>query len=80
MAKGILFTEEQKKKYDYVRTTLTEMLRKILQDERFCADYVVMPNGDEIVAVSFNNKHSVKNIDVTADSLLALTRDVLKHF
>ena len=67
-------------KYDYVRTTLTEMLREILQDERFCADYVVMPNGDEIVAVSFNNKHSVKNIDVTADSLLALTRDVLKYF
>ena len=73
-------SDDYQEKYDYVRTTLTEMLRKILQDEHFCADYVVMPNGDEIVAVSFNNKHSVKNIDVTADSLLALTRDVLKHF
>lgn len=76
----MILSNEYQEKYDYVRTTLTEMLRKILQDEHFCADYVVMPNGDEIVAVSFNNKHSVKNIDVTADSLLALTRDVLKHF
>ena len=80
MAKGRLLTEEQKRKYDYVRTTLTEVLRKTLDNDHFYATYVVMPNGDEIVAVSFNNEYSVKNIDVTADSLLALTRDVLKHF
>lgn len=76
----MIHSDEYQEKYDYVRTTLTEVLRKTLDNDHFYANYVMMPNGDEIVAVSFNNKHSVKNIDVTADSLLALTRDVLKHF
>ena len=73
--------EDYEEKYDFVRTTLTEVLRKVLHNDHFYANYVIMPSGDEIVAVSFDNEYSVKkNIDVTADSLLALARDVLKHF
>ena len=72
--------DDYQEKYDFVRTTLTEVLRKVLHNEHFYANYVVMPSGDEIVAVSFDNEYSVKNIDVTADSLLALARDVLKYF
>lgn len=73
-------TNEYQEKYDYVRTTLTEVLRKVMHNEHYRVEYHLYPNGNEIVEISFDNELSIRKIDVTADSLLALTRDVLKHF
>ena len=71
---------EYQEKYDYVRTTLTEALRKMMHNEHYRAEYHLYPNGNEIVEISFDNELSIRKVDVTADSLLAITRDVLKAF
>ena len=78
--KGRVFTEEQKRKYDYVRTVLTVVLREVLDNDHYRAEYYVTDGGTELVDVTFDEELNVRTIDVTADSLLALTRDVLKHF
>ena len=36
----MLLTPEQKDKYDFCRTTLTELLRKALHNEHYRADYL----------------------------------------
>ena len=51
-----------------------------MHNEHYRAEYHLYPNGNEIVEISFDNELSIRKVDVTADSLLALTRDVLKHF
>ena len=80
MANGIVFSEVQKRKYDYVRTTLTPLLRKVLNNDHYNAEYYVDRHGIEIVEVTFDSECPVRKVDVTADSLLAMTRDVLKTF
>lgn len=78
--RGRLLDEEQKKKYDYVRTVLTVVLREVLHNDHYRAEYYVINGGTELVDVTFDEELNVRTIDVTADSLLALTRDVLKTF
>lgn len=73
-------TPEQREKRNFVRTVLTVLLRQVLGNEHYYAEYRVDQNGEEWVEVTFDNEYKVRDINVTADSLLALTRDVLKHF
>jgi hypothetical protein len=78
--KGRVFTEEQKRKYDYVRTVLTVVLREVLGNDHYMMEYFVDDHGDEWVDITFGNEYNVRKVNVTADSLLALTKDVLKTF
>lgn len=78
--RGRLLDEEQKKKYDYVRTVLTVVLREVLDNDHYRAEYYVTDGGTELVDVTFDNEYNVRKVNVTADSLLALTKDVLKTF
>lgn len=72
-------SDVQREKYDFVRTVLTVLLRQALGNEHYYAEYRV--EGDiEWVEITFDNEYMARKINVTADSLLALTRDVLKHF
>lgn len=76
----MLLTPEQKDKYDFCRTTLTELLRKALHNEHYRADYYVTDHRLEFVEVSFDNEYTICKINVTGDSLLAMVRDVLRRF
>lgn len=78
--RGKLLDEEQKRKYDYVRTVLTVVLREVLDNDHYMMEYFVDDHSDEWVDITFDNEYIVRKVNVTADSLLALTRDVLKHF
>jgi len=78
--RGRLLDEEQKRKYDYVRTVLTVVLREVLDNDHYRAEYYVTDGGTELVDVTFDDEMNVRTINVTADSLLALTKDVLKTF
>ena len=44
--KGRVFTEEQKRKYDYVRTVLTVVLREVLDNDHYRAEYYVTGKAD----------------------------------
>lgn len=78
--RGRLLDETQKRKYDYVRTVLTVVLREVLGNDHYMMEYFVDDHGDEWVGITFDNEYNVRKINVTADSLLALTKDVLKTF
>ena len=78
--RGKLLDEEQKRKYDYVRTVLTVVLREVLDNDHYMMEHFVDDHSDEWVDITFDNEYIVRKVNVTADSLLALTRDVLKHF
>lgn len=80
MISGRLLTNEQKRKYDLVRTILTNLLREVTGNQHYCAEYYVDMAGREWVDVTFDNEYRIRKVNVTADSLLALTRDVLKTF
>ena len=75
-----LLDDSQKEKYDFVRTTLSSLLREVLRNDHYRADYYVDEQGDEWVEISFDNEYSIRKVNVSADSLLALTRDVLRTF
>ena len=77
---GHLMNEVQREKYDFTRTTLTNLLRQTLHNDHYRAEYYVTDGGTELVDVTFDEELNVRTINVTADSLLALTRDVLKTF
>lgn len=79
MVNGRLLTPEQREKYDFARTILTVLLRTVTGNEHYYAEYYV-DNGGEWVDVTFDNEYRIRKVNVTADSLLALTRDVLKTF
>ena len=79
MVNGRLLTPEQREKYDFTRTILTVLLRTVTGNEHYYAEYYV-DNGGEWVDVTFDNEYRIRKVNVTADSLLALTRDVLKTF
>jgi hypothetical protein len=74
-----LLTPEQREKYDFTRTILTVLLRTVTGNEHCYAEYYV-DSGGEWVDVTFDNEYRIRKVNVTADSLLALTRDVLKTF
>ena len=80
MVSGRLLTGEQKRKYDLVRTILTNLLREVTGNQHYCAEYYVDMAGREWVDVTFNNEYSICKVDVTADSPVMLARDVLKKF
>lgn len=79
MTGGKIFDPEQREKYDFTRTLLTVLLRTVTGNEHYYAEYYV-DSGGEWVDVTFNNEYRIRKVNVTADSLLALTRDVLKTF
>lgn len=79
MVNGRLLTPEQREKYDFTRAILTVLLRTVTGNEHYYAEYYV-DNGGEWVDVTFDNEYRIRKVNVTADSLLALTRDVLKTF
>lgn len=79
MVNGRLLTPEQREKYDFTRTILTVLLRTVTGNEHYYAEYYV-DDGGEWVDVTFDNEYRIRKVNVTADSLLALTRDVLKTF
>ena len=76
---GRVFSEEQKMKYDFVRTTLSALIREVTSNLHYQANYYVR-GCREYVDISFDNEYNVRRVDVTACSLLQLTRDVLKTF
>lgn len=69
-------TDEQRKKREFVRGKLYALLLDIDKDIAF-VDYG-MQYSHEIVQITWKNGF-VKDIEVTADSLKALTMDVLRH-
>lgn len=75
-----LLDDSQKEKYDFVRTTLSSLLREVLRNDHYRADYYVDEHGFEWVEISFDNEYSIRKVNVSADSLLALARDVLRTF
>lgn len=79
MVNGRLLTPEQREKYDFTRTMLTVLLRTVTGNEHYYAEYYV-DSGGEWVDVTFDNEYRIRKVNVTADSLLALTRDVLRKF
>lgn len=79
MVSGRLLTPEQREKYDFTRTILTVLLRTVTGNEHYYAEYYV-DSGGEWVDVTFDNEYRIRKVNVTADSLLELTRDVLKTF
>ena len=64
-------------KKSFVENELSALLIKADSDVRG-AEYLVSPDGEEFVLLYFSNGH-IKNVCVTADSLTAITRDVLKE-
>ena len=77
--RGRVFDDDQREKYDFVRITLTHLLRQVLCNDHYMAEFFV-DDGGELVDITFDNEYHVRKINVSADSLLELTRDVLKHF
>ena len=77
---GIILDEHQKEKYDFVRTTLTNLLRQALHNDHYTATYYVNPNGTEWVDVSFDSEYAIKKINVTGESLIAITKEVVRNF
>lgn len=75
---GIILDEHQKEKYDFVRITITNLLRQALHNDHYIATYYVNPNGTEWVDV--DSESVIKKINVTGDSLIAITKDVIKNF
>ena len=75
-SKPVGMTEAQERKADFVKKELTALLSAIDED---ClgAAYWVREDNEEIVTLLFENG-AKKRVNVTADSLAALTRDVLK--
>ena len=72
-----LMTDEQKDKYYFCKNCLTEVIRFALND-RLTAEYYTTDSGEEYVDIVNRQGQSVKTVCVTADSLTALARDVLK--
>ena len=72
--------EVQREKYDFTRTTLTKLLRETLRNDHYRAEYYIDEYGTEWVDVTFDCEYSIRKINVSADSLLAMTRDVLRTF
>lgn len=79
MVNGRLLTPEQREKYDFTRTILTVLLRTVTGNEHCYAEYYV-DSGGEWVEISYDNECSLQKIPVTGNSLLQITKDVLKTF
>ena len=69
-------SEVLEEKREFVNCELTSLIYKVGNSiARLIYQY---DNGDEFVTIEYRNGHNQK-VDVTADSLIALARDVLKE-
>lgn len=66
---------EREKKAQFVVCELSELLRAIDDD---CTGAIYKAVGDDERVTVWFTDNSKRTVDVTADSLLALTRDVLR--
>ena len=64
-------------KSNFAKRELTALLKAIDRDIEK-AEYELCDNGEEYVHILYATTGGVTTVCVTADSLLALTRDVLK--
>lgn len=64
-------------KSEFCERELTALLRAVDRDIEK-AEYKLCDNGEEYVHILYATTGGVTTVCVTADSLLALTRDVLK--
>lgn len=79
MQTGKILDPEQREKYDFTRTILTVLLRTVTGNEHYYTHYYVDQRG-EWVEISYDNECSLRKIPVTGNSLLQITKDVLKTF
>lgn len=77
--KSKLLTVEQKRKYDFVRTTFTGFVREVLDNQHYVCEYYVEERGTEWIDVTFDNEYRICKVNVTAASLLEITQTVLRH-
>ena len=71
-------TKEQQKKFEFVSCELDALAKKINPDIMSLAYNYSEHLHTEYVHINFTNS-CTKTVNVTADSLLAITKDVLKH-
>lgn len=79
MQTGKILDPEQREKYDFTRTILTVLLRTVTGNEHYYAEFYV-DSGGEWVDVTFDNEYRIRKVNVTGNSLLQITKDVLKTF
>ena len=70
--------KEQQKKFEFVSCELDSLAKKINPDIMSLTYDYREPLHIEYVHINFANS-CTKTVNVTADSLLAITNDVLKH-
>lgn len=76
---GKLMNEEQKRKYDLCRGTLSRLLREAMDNQHYVCEFFVDKNGAEWVDITFDNEYRICKVDVTADNLKTLVMDVLRR-
>lgn len=76
---GKLMNEEQKRKYDLCRGTLSRLLRETMDNQHYVCEFFVDKNGAEWVDITFDNEYRVCKVNVTSANLLSLATAVLKH-
>lgn len=74
-----MMTEEQCKKFIFVSCALSALMRQI-DPNILSLTYIrsETTNGTEVVNINYSSGYT-KSVDVTADSLLAIAKDVLNH-
>lgn len=77
--KSRLLTAEQKRKYDFVRTTLSGLLREALNNQHYVCEYYIDEHCAEWIDVTFDNEYRIFRVGVTSANLLEMTQAVLKH-
>lgn len=70
--------KEQQKKFVFVSCELNALAKKINPDIMSLTYNYSEPLHTEYVHINFANS-CTKTVNVTADSLLAITKDVLRH-
>lgn len=76
---GKLMNEEQKRKYDLCRGTLSRLLREATGNQHYVCEFFVDKNGAEWVDITFDNEYRICKVNVTSANLLSLATAVLKH-
>lgn len=72
--------EEKKKKSEFVACELSALVKKINPDVIRLKYYYWKPLLTEFVQIDFSGNFRRKiDVNVTGDSLLAITKDILRH-
>lgn len=69
-------TKEHYKKFVFVSGELNSLVKAIDPNIKYIS--YSEENGNETVNITYTNCY-VRKVDITADSLLAIAKDVLKH-